>query len=69
MIYFYVTSVKLHFGEFSNLTFQAVLWSELFSQSPMLLSESHATLKLPCYSQSPMLLSKSRATLKVPCYS
>ena len=30
-IYFYVRSVKLHFGEFSNLTFQAVSWSLLFS--------------------------------------
>ena len=76
-------SDKLHFGEFSNLTFQAVLWSQLFlatreytvpatreytvsatreytvscySQSLMLLSKSHATLKVPCYSQSPMLL-------------
>ena len=30
-IYFYVRSVKLHFGEFSKLTFQAVSWSLLFS--------------------------------------
>ena len=57
---FYVTRVKLHFGEFSNLTFQAVSWSQL-------LSKSHATLKVPCYSQSPMLLSKPHVTLKVPC--
>ena len=34
----------------------------------MLLSKSHATLKVPWYSQSPMLLSKAHATLKVPCY-
>ena len=32
-IYFYVRSVKLHFGEFSKLTFQAVSWSLLFSSS------------------------------------
>ena len=30
-IYFYVRSVKLRFGEFSKLTFQAVSWSLLFS--------------------------------------
>ena len=34
-----------------------------YSQSLMLLSKSHATLKVPCYSQSPMLLSKSHATM------
>ena len=28
---FCVTRAKLHFGEFSNLTFQAVSWSRLFS--------------------------------------
>ena len=30
-IYFYVRSVKLHFGEFPKLTFQAASWSLLFS--------------------------------------
>ena len=64
-----MTRVKLHFGEFYNLTFQAISWPHRFCQSPMLLSKSHATLKVPCYSQSPMLLSKSHATLKAPCYS
>ena len=63
-----MTRAKLHFGEFSNLTFQAISWSHLFCQSPMPLSKSHATLKVPCYSQSPMLLSNSHATLKLPCY-